>query len=236
MLIVAATRVIAAALDHTDRFVMHGAMASRSAPSPKPRRGDARRALLDAAHRLVRKHGWAATSVDQLCTEAGVTKGAFFHHFASKEDLGVAAAQHWSDVSGPIFADAPYNCLADPLARVFAYLDFRADIADGPLEAFTCFAGTMVQEVFASSDPLRVACGTTIQGHIDRLSADFEAALAAYPPRASVTAASLARYTQTVLQGGFVLSKAEGGREPLLDAIAHLKRYLALLFGKEPSA
>ena len=136
-------------------------MASRPAFAPKPRRGDARRALLDAAHRLVRRQGWAATSVDQLCGEAGVTKGAFFHHFASKEHLGVAAAQHWSDVTGPIFAEAPYNRLDDPLARIFAYLDFRAEIADGPLEAFTCFAGTMVQEVFATSDPLRVACGAT---------------------------------------------------------------------------
>jgi TetR/AcrR family transcriptional repressor of nem operon len=190
--------------------------------------------LLDAAHSLVRRQGWAATSVDQLCSTAGVTKGAFFHHFASKDDLGVAAARHWTEVIGPLFEGAAYHRHADPLARLHAYLDFRAAIAQGPLEAFTCFAGTTVQEVFATSDPIRIACGDSIFGHAATLADDFSLVIDRSPPRLPVTAASLASYTQVVLQGGFVLAKAAGDRAPLLDAIAHLKRYLDLLFGKPP--
>jgi TetR/AcrR family transcriptional repressor of nem operon len=207
-------------------------MRAAAQQSDKPRRGHARTALLDAAHALVRRQGWAATSVEQLCDAAGVTKGAFFHHFPSKDELGVAAARHWSDVTGPLFAGAAYHQLPDPLDRVMGYLAFRAAIARGPLEAFTCFAGTTVQEVFATSDPLRAACGASILGHAGTLESDFELAIAQHPPSAAVTAASLATYTQTVLQGGFVLSKAAGNNAPLLDAIAHLERYLALLFGR----
>ena len=215
-------------------------MASRSpspAPKPasKPARGDARRALLDAALKLVRANGWAATSVDQLCAEAGVTKGAFFHHFKSKEDLGVAAAQHWDEVTAAKFAEAPYHSLADPLDRVFGYIDFRAELAQGSLEAITCYAGTLVQEVFASSEPLRAAAGHAIDLHISRLTDDIAGAVALYPPRYPVTPESLATYTQTAVHGGFVLAKAKGDPAPLLEAIDHLKHYVAMLFGKEPS-
>jgi TetR/AcrR family transcriptional repressor of nem operon len=186
--------------------------------------------LLDAALGLVRRNGWAATSVEQLCRAAGVTKGAFFHHFESKEALGVAAAQHWTDVTTPLFANAPYHRHADPLDRIFGYLDFRRAIVQGPLEAFTCFAGTTVQEAFVASESIRLACGDCINRHASTLEADFEATLRKHPAPKAVTARSLALYTQTVLQGGFVMAKAQGDAGPLLDGIAHLKRYLQLLF------
>jgi TetR/AcrR family transcriptional repressor of nem operon len=189
--------------------------------------------LLDAALKLVRRQGWSATTVDQLCAEAHVTKGAFFHHFESKDALGVAAARHWSEVTGALFATADYHKLADPLDRIFGYLEFRASLVRGPLEAFTCFAGTTVQEVFASSDPIRAACGESILDHAVSLAEDFRAAIRKHRPRAAVTAESLAVYTQTVLQGGFVVSKAKGDRAPLLEAIGHLRRYLEMLFDQE---
>lgn len=201
---------------------------------PKPARGAARTALLDATHKLVRQKGWTATSVDALCETAGVTKGAFFHHFASKDDLGIAAAQHWTDVTGPLFASAAYHKRRDPLDRLFGYLDFRATLASGPLEAFTCFAGTTVQEVFATSEPMRAACGASITDHAATIAGYFAEAIAAHRPRMPVNAQSLALYTQTVLQGGFVVAKATGDRAPLLEAIAHLKNHLKLLFKEKP--
>ena len=205
----------------------------RSSARKKPLRGQARTALLDATLALVRRQGWAATSVEQLCATAGVTKGAFFHHFPSKDELGVAAARHWSDVTGPLFAAADYHQPADPLDRILAYIDYRAAIARGPLEAFTCFAGTTVQEVFATSDPMRIACGASILGHADTLARDFRLAIEQHPPRNEVSAGSLAAYTQTVLQGGFVMSKAQGHNGPLLEGLAHLRDYIELLFGRQ---
>ena len=129
-------------------------MASRS-PSPKPARGDARRALLDAAHTLVRRKGWAGTSVDELCAEAGVTKGAFFHHFASKEALGVAAAEQWTvRARVHIFENPAVETIADPLARVLAHIDLRLAMLEGQAEDYSCFVGTVVQEAFATSGAL----------------------------------------------------------------------------------
>src|SRR6267378_255388 len=48
---------------------------------------DTRQALVSAARRLWSRHGYAATSLDDVCARAGVTKGALYHHFQNKEDL-----------------------------------------------------------------------------------------------------------------------------------------------------
>ena len=63
-------------------------------------RPDAKAKLLDAALSVIRIKGYSATTVDELCAAAGVTKGAFFHHFRSKDELGVAAADYWSETTG----------------------------------------------------------------------------------------------------------------------------------------
>lgn len=210
-------------------------MAQDISPTP-PARGDVRRALLDATLTLVRRQGWAATSIDQLCRTVGVTKGAFFHHFGSKEELGVAAARRWGEVTTPLFANADYHRHADPLDRILGYLDFRATLAAGPLDAFTCFAGTTVQETFALSEPIRAACSQTITDHAANLARDFQAAIELYPPAEPVTADDLALYTQATLQGGFVLSKVKGGPEPVHAAIGHLKRYFSQLFPRPTSS
>src|SRR5271169_1162225 len=111
-------------------------MAPHSAASSRP--GSAREKLVDAATSVIRRKGYAATSVDELCARAGVTKGAFFHHFPSKDTLAVAAADHWSETSGALFARAPYHRFDDPLDRVLGYLNFRKSLLRGPVAEFTC--------------------------------------------------------------------------------------------------
>ncbi|WP_338467899.1 TetR/AcrR family transcriptional regulator [Novosphingobium sp. ZN18A2] len=198
---------------------------------------NARGKLLEAGIKLVRANGFAATSVDQLCTDAGVTKGAFFHHFPSKEALGVALADYWSESTGAFFADAPFHALPDPVDRVLGYIDLRIALLDGPPEAFSCVAGTMVQEAFGSSDAIRIACEASILGNARALEDDIAAALAARGVE-GVTASSLAQFVQVVIQGAFVLAKSRGERiaaDVAREQLGHLRRYFEMLFKQETS-
>jgi len=54
-----------------------------SSLSPSPHASKA--AVLDAALRVIRTRGYTATTLDDLCAAAGVSKGSFFHHFPGKE-------------------------------------------------------------------------------------------------------------------------------------------------------
>jgi TetR/AcrR family transcriptional regulator, transcriptional repressor for nem operon len=191
---------------------------------------DARTRLLDGAVHVIRAQGYSATSVDDICREAGLTKGAFFHHFKSKEDLAVAAAAHFGEMAVRLFGEAPYRALADPLDRLLGYIDLRSAILEGPIPEFTCLLGTMVQEAYDTHPAIRRACDTHIGVNIADVAKDVEAAKALYAPEAEWSAESLAAYTQAVLQGAFILAKAKGGPEIARECVAHLRRYVERLF------
>ncbi len=205
--------------------------ASRSPEAPK---SSAREKLIEAAIATVRYKGFSATSVDEICQAAGVTKGAFFHHFASKEALAVAAAGAWTEFAEQrIFTLPDWVRIADPLDRLMGHIEFRLSMLDGPAEDFTCFVGTVVQEAYNSSDPIRAACDASITAYAKRLAEDIEPVVRKYGMDHEVSALGLAYHIQAVLQGAFILAKAKGDPQIARDSVAHLKRYVLMLFGKK---
>ena len=126
--------------EHTDWLVLKCATTDA--------RHESKTKFLQAAIRVIRVKGYTATRVEDVCEAAGLTKGSFFHHFDSKDELALAAADYWIEGTEAQFGSASYHELADPLERLLAYVDFRKALLTGELPDFTCLAGTMVQEVY----------------------------------------------------------------------------------------
>jgi TetR/AcrR family transcriptional repressor of nem operon len=194
---------------------------------------NARVRLVDATIDLVRSNGYAATRVDDVCAAAGVTKGSFFHHFASKEELAVASAAAWNQRAAKVFADAPYTLHRDPLDRLLGYVKFRRQMIDGEMFEWTCFAGTTIQEVHENYPAIRDACAEPIRDHVGFLAEMIRAALVEYPVP-GLKSESLATHIQAVTQGAFVMAKATQDKQTARDCLDHLHRYLGLLFQPAP--
>jgi TetR/AcrR family transcriptional repressor of nem operon len=192
--------------------------------------GATRIKLLEAACDEIRAKGYNATTVDDICRRAGVSKGSFFHHFASKDQLGVASVEQFGAMARALFAAAPYSALGDPLERLLGYIDFRIGLIYGDISGFSCLMGTSVQEVYSSHPEIRAACEAGMSEHVGELVRDLDDAKALYAPDACWSAQSVGYYMQAVLQGGFIFAKARQDPQVAIDCLVHLRSHLQSLF------
>lgn len=190
-----------------------------------------RERLLGAAEKLLLARGFCATSVSEICQAAGVTKGSFFHYFDSKEALGCAVAERYGARRREAMSALPARRLADPRARVFAFLDAFLDHADDPLLAQGCLIGTLGQEVSETHAAIRAVAERAFEQWADQLEEDLAAAKRRYAPRAAWFPRSLARHFLAVFEGSLILAKVGRGPAALREGLEHYRAYLTSLLG-----
>ncbi len=141
-----------------------------------PRRPDVtRRKILDAAFAEFYRHGFQGGSLNRITEAAGVTKGALFHHFAGKQDLGYAVMD---EVVVPLLEQRwlePVAGSADPVAAMQAAFRryVREDVESGSW-ALGCPLNNLAQEM----SPLDEGFRTRIERAYAEWRGTFAAALA----------------------------------------------------------
>jgi TetR/AcrR family transcriptional repressor of nem operon len=167
------------------------------------------------------RQGYTATTVDEICETAGVSKGSFYHFFKTKQDIAVAALHKFFDEGMENLLSGDYVSYEDPIERAFGMIDHTAAIAPenwrrGCLLA--CFANEM-----ANTD-------TVLRTEVARLFKEAEKGIAeVLAPLADVTGRSpedLARQFTAVIQGAIVLSRAYGNPELIRDAVEQFRKSL----------
>ncbi|MBK1842272.1 TetR/AcrR family transcriptional regulator [Azospirillum sp. YIM B02556] len=121
-----------------------------------------RQTVINVASRLFREHGFDGIGLKDLMEAAGLTQGAFYKQFASKEDLAVQASERALESASCRWAAAMTAEPADPLGAVLGFylsVGHREERADG------C--------------PV-VALGSDAARHGDEVKAPFEAGIRTY--------------------------------------------------------
>ncbi len=175
---------------------------SRTTRNPE----ETRQRLVNAAVRLMLRQGFAATSVDQICAEAGVTKGGFFHHFENKEALARAAVVAWGDFGTALYAEAWKDQQADPLKQVHRMLDIMSGFTEED-DVCTCMVGMLSQELAQTHPAIRQECALQLQRWTDNVAGMLAAAKKKHKPRARFDAEQAAWFLQAIWQGSMLLSK-----------------------------
>lgn len=177
------------------------------------RTSDAKQRLIQAAQALFHARSYEGVSVEELCREADVRKGSFYHFFASKRALALAALDAWwagirSDVLEPSFtADVP------PLERIRLAFSRSAVRQAAAQERTGCFVGcpfgNLAMELSTQDEVIRTRVAETLE----RMRGYFAEALREAQARGDLSDPAadpddMARSLLAFLYGSMVLAKA----------------------------
>ena len=172
----------------------------------------ARERILDAAEAAVLAKGFAATSIDELVAETGISKSGFFYHFKDKSALAKAILERYlvadREILERMFSRAD-ELSDDPLHSFLIGLKFFAEMmADLPSTHPGCIAAS-----FAYQDQLfnREIHELNASGMLlwrKRFRERFDLIAAKYPPKIPVDFDALADTVAVLVEGSFVLGRA----------------------------
>ena len=198
---------------------------------------ETKRKLLEAGVSLMRARGFSATSVDEICASAGVTKGGFFHYFKSKDELAKAALQLFVDGKSIEYAKAPFHDLVDPLNRIYGRLDYAIESVGGRVRTTRgCLIGMLAQELSSTNPEMRALCQSAFQRIAQNFEKDLVEAKAKYAPEADFDPQKVAMFYVSFFQGASLIAKSADSNAVLIDNMEQFRSYLQALFGRPQSA
>ncbi len=187
--------------------------------------------ILNVAHNLFLSRGFSATSVDEICKNAKITKGGFFHYFKSKECLAKDVLKRFcSDSQDDMRQAGCCEKIEDPLERVFALLDGIPGHIAYKSKHRGCLITTFIQELSQTHPEIQNLCVKGLNKWASMLKNDLKLAQEKYAPNAKIDVNSLANYCVTVIEGAQILAKANGKSKTFDESIRHLKTYLTMVF------
>ncbi len=196
-----------------------------------------RTAIMDAAEALILDHGFAGTSVGSVVEMAGVTKGAFFHHFDTKADLARALVERYArwdreKLEGAL--ERAERMSNDPLQQVLIVVTLFQEEAEELAEPYPgcLFASYGYQTELFDEETMDVARRAMLLWR-DRLAEKFAEAAECSSPRVPVDPAGLADMITVIFEGAFIMSKTLEDPEVVAEQLGHYKRYVELVFGVE---
>lgn len=173
--------------------------------------------LLSTAMELIWENSYGSVSVDDICRQAGVKKGSFYHFFPSKSDLTVAAMEaDWKNKQPDL--DAIFSPQLPPLVRLEKYCDGALRGQESKLAAYGKICGcpmiTLGAELSTQEENIRLKAAEVLRRYIRYLEsairdAQSEGLLPSGDPRAA------AERVFSLFQGALLQAKILNSLDPL---------------------
>lgn len=195
---------------------------------------DTRERILEVAEAAVLEKGFGATSIEEIITAVGITKGGFFYHFRDKSELAKALLQRYVDDESRIFAQLfrrADELHEDPLHGFLIALRMMADLlADMPNGHPGCIvAAICYQERLFDKDVMELSTASVLRWRA-LFRERFDRIAKRYPPKIQVDFDALADMASGLVDGGIILSKALKDTQVLPKQVMLYREFVRAVF------
>jgi TetR/AcrR family transcriptional regulator, transcriptional repressor for nem operon len=182
--------------------------------------------ILKTAGDLMLKYGYAATSIDDICSKARVTKGSLYHCFETKEELALAVLNGFYERGVARVARGAYMGMNDPYRRLLGLFDHLEAI--GPdLWRHGCLMGNFACEFAESSQVIRRRVAGMFEGLVNGLSPIFKPIA-----RDRKEADELAEQTLMVIEGAVIMARAHDDPSRIASGLRRFRRMIEARIGE----
>lgn len=190
--------------------------------------------LLDIAEKHILQNGFAATSIDLIIKEAGITKGGFFYHFECKNDLAFALMQRYRERDALIFSGMfkrAEELTDDPLQQMLVFIKLLAEMMDD-MEGLHpgCLVASFTYESHQVNEQVRGITADSVLDWRRLFREQIDKINTQYTPRDNASSNHLADMLSTIIEGGIIVSRALGDSSILVKQLIEYRRYINLLY------
>ncbi len=190
--------------------------------------------LMNIAERHFLMSGFAATSIEVLINEAGITKSGFFYHFDGKNDLVCALMQRYRKQDALLFSglfERAEELTDDPLQQMLVFVKLLAEMMED-LEGLHpgCLVAAVTYESDQVNEEVRGLTADSVKDWRRLFKEQIEKINSQYTPKSESTSDDLADMLSTIIEGGIIVSRAVNDPEILVKQLLEYRKYLRLLY------
>ena len=190
--------------------------------------------LMNIAERHFLMSGFAATSIEVLINEAGITKSGFFYHFDGKNDLVCALMHRYREQDALLFSglfERAEELTDDPLQQMLVFVKLLAEMMED-LEGLHpgCLVASVTYESDQVNEEVRGITTDSVKDWRRLFKEQIEKINSQYTPKSESTSDDLADMLSTIIEGGIVVSRAVNDPGILVKQLLEYRNYIRLLY------
>ncbi|MCW9706122.1 TetR/AcrR family transcriptional regulator [Fodinibius salsisoli] len=194
--------------------------------------------IMNAAESTILDRGFGGTTVNAVIEQADVSKGAFFHHFSSKAELGRQLVQRYADKDTQHLEQTLVKAEGlsdDPLQQLLIFVKLFEQEIESLEEPFPgCLFASYLQQSELFDDNILDIIRESMLLWRTRVLEKLKTIEKRYSHHNDVDLESLADMLMVIFEGSFVLSQSLNENKIIAQQLAHYHNYLKLLFEEKP--